>query len=59
MTNVFVAGDVTFNSLIYLDQFPQPKPQTVFSAGFHETVGVQHPWNWVDSDQPGAVLAKS
>jgi sugar/nucleoside kinase (ribokinase family) len=39
MKKVFVAGDVTFNSLIYLDQFPQPKPQTVFSAGFHETVG--------------------
>jgi sugar/nucleoside kinase (ribokinase family) len=39
MTNVFVAGDVTFNSLIYLEHFPQPVAQTVFSAGFHETVG--------------------
>jgi sugar/nucleoside kinase (ribokinase family) len=39
MTNVFVAGDVTFNSLIYLECFPQPIAQTVFSAGFHETVG--------------------
>jgi sugar/nucleoside kinase (ribokinase family) len=39
MTNVFVAGDVTFNSLIYLEDFPQPVAQTVFSAGFHETVG--------------------
>lgn len=39
MTKVFVAGDVTFNSLIYLERFPQPVAQTVFSKGFHETVG--------------------
>ncbi len=39
MTNVFVSGDVTFNSLIYLERFPQPVAQTVFSKGFHETVG--------------------
>jgi sugar/nucleoside kinase (ribokinase family) len=39
MTNVFVAGDVTFNSLINLERFPQPVAQTVFSKGFHETVG--------------------
>jgi sugar/nucleoside kinase (ribokinase family) len=39
MTNVFVAGDVTFNSLIYLERFPQPVAQTAFSKGFHETVG--------------------
>ncbi|MBN1564366.1 MAG: carbohydrate kinase family protein [Anaerolineae bacterium] len=37
--SVFVAGDITFNSLIYLDSFPEPKPQTVFSTGFNETVG--------------------
>jgi sugar/nucleoside kinase (ribokinase family) len=38
-TAVFVAGDITFNSLIYLDSFPDPRPQTVFSTGFNETVG--------------------
>lgn len=36
---VFVAGDVTFNSLLYLEQFPAPQPGTVFSRAFHETVG--------------------
>jgi sugar/nucleoside kinase (ribokinase family) len=36
---VFVAGDVTFNSLVYLDSFPDPRPGTVFSRDFHETVG--------------------
>ncbi len=39
MTTVFVAGDTTFNSLIYLGAFPEPRPQTVFSSGFNETVG--------------------
>ena len=39
MKNVFVAGDVTFNSLIYLERFPQPVAQTAFSKGFHETIG--------------------
>lgn len=39
MTRVFVAGDVTYNSLIYLDEFFAPQPQTVFSKGFNETMG--------------------
>lgn len=39
MQKIFVAGDVTFNSLLYLEAFPQPRSQTVFSRGFHETVG--------------------
>ena len=39
MVSILVAGDVTFNSLLYLDQFPQPKPQTVFSRDFRETLG--------------------
>ncbi|MGD9101685.1 MAG: carbohydrate kinase family protein [Anaerolineae bacterium] len=34
-----VLGSVSFNTLIYLDEFPQPKSQTVFSKGFHETLG--------------------
>ncbi len=38
-TPVFVAGDITFNSLIYLNEFPEPRPQTVFSTGFNETIG--------------------
>ncbi len=39
MTRVFVAGGVTFNSLIYLDTLPDPQPDTVFSQRFNETVG--------------------
>jgi sugar/nucleoside kinase (ribokinase family) len=39
MKRILIAGDVTFNSMIYLEQFPPPRPQTVFSQGFHETVG--------------------
>ena len=39
MKRILIAGDVTFNSMIYLEQFPSPRPQTVFSRGFHETVG--------------------
>jgi len=39
VTNIFVAGDVTLNSLIYMDHFPAPQPQTIFSKRFHETVG--------------------
>jgi hypothetical protein len=38
MTRVFTAGDVTFNGLIYVDA-SQPVSQTVFSKGFHETIG--------------------
>lgn len=39
MAHIFVAGDVTFNSLIYVAEFPAPQPATVFSRDFHETVG--------------------
>ncbi len=36
---LLVVGDVTFNSLLYLDHFPQPRPQTLFSSDFRETLG--------------------
>jgi sugar/nucleoside kinase (ribokinase family) len=39
MKRILIAGDVTFNGMIYLERFPSPRPQTVFSQGFHETVG--------------------
>lgn len=39
MTNVLVLGGVSFNTMIYLDRFPAPRPQTVYSRAFHETVG--------------------
>ena len=39
MKNILVLGGVSYNMMIYLGAFPQPEPQTVFSQGFHETVG--------------------
>ncbi len=39
MTRLFIAGDVTFNGMIALDEFPAPQPGTLFSRGFYETVG--------------------
>lgn len=39
MPHALVIGGVSFNTMVYLDTFPQPLPQTIFSTGFHETVG--------------------
>lgn len=34
-----VIGGVAFNTMIYLEHFPEPRSQTVFSRRYHETVG--------------------
>jgi sugar/nucleoside kinase (ribokinase family) len=39
MKKILVLGGVSFNMMIYLEQFPQPCAQTLFSQGYHETVG--------------------
>jgi len=39
MQKIVVLGGVAFNTLIYVENLPQPVPQTVFSQRFHETVG--------------------
>jgi sugar/nucleoside kinase (ribokinase family) len=39
MSKVLVIGGVSYNTMIYVRDFPDPRPQTVFSRGFHETVG--------------------
>lgn len=39
MPSALIVGGVTFDSLIYLDEFPQPKPQTLFAHQYHETIG--------------------
>jgi acarbose 7IV-phosphotransferase len=39
MARVLVLGGVSYNTMIYLDGFPQPEPQTVFSKRMHDTVG--------------------
>jgi sugar/nucleoside kinase (ribokinase family) len=37
--NVLVLGGLEQWIIVYVDEFPYPKPQTVFSKGFHETIG--------------------
>lgn len=39
VTSVLVLGDVSYNTLVYLAGFPQPRPQTIFAQRLHETVG--------------------
>jgi sugar/nucleoside kinase (ribokinase family) len=39
MSKVLVIGGVSYNTMIYLDAFPPPRPQTVYSRSFYETVG--------------------
>jgi sugar/nucleoside kinase (ribokinase family) len=34
-----ILGGVAWNTMVYLDAFPHPAPQTVFARGMHETVG--------------------
>jgi sugar/nucleoside kinase (ribokinase family) len=39
MERILVLGAVSYNTLIYLDQFPRPESHTVFERRWHETVG--------------------
>jgi acarbose 7IV-phosphotransferase len=39
MKKVFVLGGVSYNLIVYLSAFPEPRPQTIFANGFHETIG--------------------
>jgi sugar/nucleoside kinase (ribokinase family) len=39
MTQVLILGGVSFNTMIYVDAFPPPAPQTIFPERFHETIG--------------------
>lgn len=39
MNNILILGGVSYNTLIYLDRFPEPVGQTVFSKHCYETVG--------------------
>ena len=39
MKRVLVLGGVSYNTMIYVERFPQPEPQTVFSRRLHDTVG--------------------
>lgn len=39
MKRALVLGGVSYNTMIYVDSFPRPEPQTVFSKRLHDTVG--------------------
>jgi sugar/nucleoside kinase (ribokinase family) len=34
-----VLGGIAWNTMLYVDAFPEPRPQTVFARSYHETVG--------------------
>lgn len=36
---IFIAGGVSIDSIIYLPEFPQPRPQTIHECRFSETLG--------------------
>jgi sugar/nucleoside kinase (ribokinase family) len=39
MANVFVAGPVSWNQLVYLDRLPEPRPHTVFARRHLQALG--------------------
>lgn len=39
MKKVFNIGGTTFDSIIHLKAFPEPKPHTIHGVPFHETIG--------------------
>lgn len=39
MAKILVVGGVTYDDLVYLDQFPERRPHTLFSRKHHATVG--------------------
>lgn len=56
MTDILVVGGVAWDSLIYLDDFPAQKPQTVFSQRFHETIGATGSGKALALNQPGMTV---
>lgn len=39
MTTALIIGGISFNTMIYVDEFPAPAPGTVFASNYHETIG--------------------
>ncbi|MDP4144463.1 MAG: carbohydrate kinase family protein [Bacillota bacterium] len=39
MRKILVLGGITFDTIIHLDKFPEPKPATIHSNRSHETIG--------------------
>jgi acarbose 7IV-phosphotransferase len=36
---VLVAGPVSWNRIVHLDELPQPRPHTIFARGHVDTLG--------------------
>jgi len=39
MKNILVLGGVSYNTMIFMDEFPEPCSHTAFPKRFHEAVG--------------------
>jgi len=39
MKKVLIIGGTTFDSIVYLENLPNPQPQTIFNASINETIG--------------------
>jgi sugar/nucleoside kinase (ribokinase family) len=39
MKSIFIVGGVSYNSVVTLNAFPEPKPQTIHNCNFNETIG--------------------
>lgn len=68
-----VLGGVAWNTMVYLDRFPEPRPKTVFARGDHTTLGSSGAgkalnlrrlgadvtlWAAIGDDQPGEAVRK-
>jgi acarbose 7IV-phosphotransferase len=39
MKNILVLGGISYNTMIFMDEFPEPRSHTAFPKRFHEAVG--------------------
>jgi sugar/nucleoside kinase (ribokinase family) len=39
MKKIVIIGGVSYNTMVYLEKFPEARPQTIFSRGLYETIG--------------------
>lgn len=39
MKQILVLGGVSLNTMVFIDAFPEPRPQTIYAGRYHEAVG--------------------
>ncbi len=39
MSQILVLGGVSLNTMVFIDAFPEPRPQTIHAGSYHEAVG--------------------